>query len=256
MALTDEQKTAFWQNGFLPVVDVLNVAEVDALRKRTEQIIVGEVAFPQEFLQVEPELDDSDGNGVPAIFRVRKLWNLTKYDPVFQEYARHPKIVAVLCDLLGPDIKLYADQMLLKPPFHGSAKPYHQDSPYWPVEPMELVTCWMALDDASVENGCMRFLPGTHKLGPLEHHHLEGPHIVPTGWEEMSKRPEEVAVELKAGSCCFHHSLTLHETAPNRTPHPRRAMTTAYMGANSRYVGNPPQPEYISIVGNSYPGCV
>lgn len=256
MALTEEQKAAFWQNGFLPVHDVLNAAEVEALRKRTEQIILGEVTFPQEYLQIEPELAGQDLKDVPAIFRVRKLWNLTRYDPVFQEYARHPKITSVIGDLLGPDIKLFADQMLLKPPFHGSAKPYHQDSPYWPIEPMELVTCWMALDDASVENGCMRFLPGTHKLGPLVHHHLEGPHIVPEGWEEMSKRPEEVAVELKAGSCCFHHSLTLHETAPNRTPHPRRAMTTAYMRANSRYTGNPPQPEYLSITGRSYPGCV
>lgn len=256
MALTEEQKAAFWQNGFLPVHNVLDATEVEALRKRTEQIILGEVTFPQEYLQIEPELAGNDVTNVPAIFRVRKLWNLTRYDPVFQEYARHPKIVGVIGDLLGPDIKLFADQMLLKPPFHGSAKPYHQDSPYWPIEPMELVTCWMALDDASVENGCMRFLPGTHKLGPLEHHHLEGPHIVPEGWEEMSKRPEEVAVELKAGSCCFHHSLTLHETAPNRTPHPRRAMTTAYMRANSRYTGNAPQPEYLSIAGRSYPGCV
>jgi phytanoyl-CoA hydroxylase len=146
--------------------------------------------------------------------------------------------------------------MLLKPPFHGSAKPYHQDSVYWPIEPMELVTCWMALDDATVENGCMRFLPGSHKKGPLVHHHLEGPHIVPEGWEEMSKRADEAAVELSAGSCCFHHSLVLHETSPNRTAHPRRAMTTAYMRATSRYVGNPPQPDFLPVVGRSYPGCV
>jgi phytanoyl-CoA hydroxylase len=256
MALTEEQKASFWENGFLPVHDVLSPEEVEALRKRTEQIILGEVPFPQQFMMIEPELAGRNVEEVPAIFRIRKLWELTQHDPVFQEYARHPKIVEVVCDLLGPDIKLYADQMLLKPPFHGSAKPYHQDSPYWPIEPMELATCWMALDDATVENGCMRFLPGTHKLGPLEHHHLEGPHIVPEGWEDMSKRPDEVAVELKAGSCCFHHSLTLHETSPNRTPHPRRAMTTAYMRATSRYTGKPPMPEYLHIAGRSYPGCV
>lgn len=256
MGLTEEQRETFWREGFLPVYDVLDDGEVAELLKRTEQIILGEVAFPQEFLQIEPELVGRDVENVPAIFRMRKMWNLTRHDPVFAAYARHPKIVGVVSDLLGPDIKLFADQMLLKPPFHGSAKPYHQDSPYWPIEPMELVTCWMALDDATVENGCMRFLPGTQKLGPLEHHYLNGPHIVPEGWEEMSKRPDEVAVELKAGSCCFHHSLTLHETGPNRTPNPRRAITTAYMRATSHYTGKPPQPEYLPIAGQSYPGCV
>lgn len=254
MALTEAQAETFWRDGFLPVHNVLTAEEVEALRKRTEQIILGEVPFPKEYLQIEPEVEGRED--VPILHRVRKLWYTTLYDPVFQEYAKHPKIVAILKDLLGPDIKLFVDQMLLKPPFHGSAKPYHQDSVYWSIEPMELVTCWMAFDDATVDNGCMRFLPGTHKLGPLEHHHLEGPHIVPEGWEELSKRTDEVAVELKAGSCSFHHSLILHETAPNRTPHPRRAIAVAYMRATSRYTGKEPKPEYISIAGKSYPGCV
>ncbi len=254
--LTEEQKAAFWRDGFLPVHDVLTAEEVAALKRRTEHIILGEVEFPKEYIQLEPVFEAGEGEGVPLQHRVRKIWNLTQYDPVFREYARHPKIVAALVDLLGPDVKLYTDQMLLKPPFHGSAKPYHQDSAYWPIEPRELVTCWMALDDATVENGCMRFLPGSHKQGLLTHHHLEGPHIVPEGWEELSKHPEEVCVELKAGSCSFHHSLVLHETSPNRSPRPRIAMTTAYMRATSRYVGNPPQPEYITIAGRSYPGCV
>jgi ectoine hydroxylase-related dioxygenase (phytanoyl-CoA dioxygenase family) len=256
MALTEEQKATFWRDGFLAVHDVLTADEVAALRGRTEQIIRGEIPFPQQYLQLEPALTEEQKQTVDPVFQVRKLWQLTRYDPVFQEYARHPKVVEIACDLLGPDVKLYTDQMLLKPPFHGSAKPYHQDSVYWPIEPMELATCWMALDDSTLENGCMRFLPGTHRGGPREHHHLEGPHIVPEGWEEMSKRPDEVAVELKAGSCTFHHSLVLHETSPNRTPYPRRAITTAYMRATSRYTGEPPQPEYLHIAGKSYPGCV
>jgi phytanoyl-CoA hydroxylase len=256
MALTEKQKEAFWRDGFLPVHDVLTAGEVTALRLRTEQIIRGEVEFPREFLQIEPELAEKGMEDVPEIYRVRKLWNLTRHDPFFRDYARHPKIVEVILDLLGPDVKLFADQMLLKPPFHGSAKPYHQDSPYWPIEPMDLVTCWMALDDATAENGCMRFLPGTHRLGPLDHHHLEGTHLVPEGWEEMSQRADEVCVELRAGSCSFHHSLVLHETSPNRSPDPRRAMTTAYMRSTSRYTGSPPQPEFLHIAGKSYPGCV
>jgi ectoine hydroxylase-related dioxygenase (phytanoyl-CoA dioxygenase family) len=256
MALTEEQVQAFWRDGFVAVHNVLTADEVVALRARTDAIILGQVPFPKEYLQLEPSLTEEQKATVDPVNQVRKLWQLTRYDPVFREYAQHPKIVEIACDLLGPDVKLYTDQMLLKPPFHGSAKPYHQDSPYWPIEPMELATCWMAFDDSTVHNGCMRFLPGTQKLGLLEHHALEGPHIVPEGWEEMSRRPDEVAVELKAGSCTFHHSLVLHETSPNTTPNPRRAMTTAYMRATSRYTGNPPQPDFLLVAGKSYPGCV
>jgi ectoine hydroxylase-related dioxygenase (phytanoyl-CoA dioxygenase family) len=66
----------------------------------------------------------------------------------------------------------------------------------------------------------------------------------------------EVAVELKPGSCTFHHSCVLHETAPNTTPRPRRAITFAYMRATSRYTGDGPQPEYIPVSGRHYEGCV
>ncbi len=256
MPLTQEQIDQFWRDGFLAVHNVLEPDEVAALRHRTDSIILGDIPFPEESIQIEPELEAQNPHGTARLTAVRKMWQLTRYDPFFAEYARHTRIVEVVVDLLGPDVKLYADQMLLKPPFHGSAKPYHQDSPYWPIEPMELVTCWMAMDDSTRENGCMRFLPGTHKLGLVEHHFLEGTHIVPNGWEEMSKRPDEVAVELKAGSCTFHHSLVLHETSPNRSPHPRRAMTTAYMRATSRYTGKPPQPEFMQIAGKSYEECV
>lgn len=256
MRLTEEQKEAFWRDGFLAVPHLLSKDEVEALKRRVNAIILDEVPFPREHITLEPVLAGEQHEEIPLTQRVRKIIHLTRYDPVFQEYARHPKIVGVVCDLLGPDIKLYVDQLLMKPPFYGSAKPYHQDSAYFPIEPMELVTCWLAMDDATRENGCMRYLPGTHKLGLLEHHTLEGPHIVPEGWEKMSTLPEEVCVEIEEGGCIFHHSLILHESSPNRSPHPRRAMTTCYMRATSRYTGPPPQPEYLSIAGKSYPGCV
>ena len=76
--------------------------------------------------------------------------------------------------LIGPDLKIYVDQTLCKPPKVGSAKPPHQDSAYWTnIDPPSLVICWMPLDDATEENGCMRFIPGSHQLGVIEHKHLE-----------------------------------------------------------------------------------
>jgi phytanoyl-CoA hydroxylase len=258
MTLTPDQVATFERDGFVAVPRLLAPEEVEALRRRTEQIILGEIEMPpgfQQFTQIEPTLVGKEITGRERLNAVRKLWQLWKFDPVFEALIRHPAILGVVEALLGPDLKFFGDQMLLKPPFHGSAKPYHQDSPYWPIDPPALVTCWIALDDSTRENGCMRFLPGSHRRGMIQHRHLEGPHIVPEDYGAMDTSGE-VGVELKAGGATFHHSLTLHETSANTTPYPRRAHTLAYMSAQSRYTGKPPQPDYPLVRGRAYEGCV
>jgi hypothetical protein len=85
MALTDNQKEAFWRDGFLAVPHLLSRDEVAALKKRTARIILGEVAFPSEFIQIEPEIEKSAPRNMDPVYRVRKMWNLTRHDPVFQE---------------------------------------------------------------------------------------------------------------------------------------------------------------------------
>jgi phytanoyl-CoA hydroxylase len=253
--LTAEQTDQFWRDGFLAVRNVLTSDEVEALRCRTDDIITGAVPYPDQYIQLEPVFIEGRAQVVDRRLSVRKIWELTRHDAVFREYAFHPKIVGMVQALLGPDLKLYGDQMFLKPPFHGSEKPFHQDSPYWDIEPMNLVTCWMALDESTLENGCMRFLPGTHKGGPLPHRHLSGPHIVPEGYEEFDLS-QEVAVELQPGDCTLHHSLVLHQSTPNRSASPRRGLTTAYMSAQSRWIGTGEKPEYLLISGREHPGCV
>ena len=116
----------------------------------------------------------------------------------------------------------------------GSAKPPHQDSAYWKeIDPPDIVTCWMALDDSTEGNGCMRFIPGSHKKGVIEHKHLEDYRVE----DKNIEYENEVAVSLKAGSCTFHHSLTMHRTDPNTSPNSRIGLTVAYMSAQSKYVG-------------------
>ena len=130
--------------------------------------------------------------------------------------------------LLGPDLKIYVDQTLCKPPRLGSAKPPHQDSAYWTsIDPPNLVICWMALDDATEENGCMRFIPGSHKLGVIEHKRLEDFRVE----DEKVDYASEVCVPLKAGGCSFHHSLAMHRTDANRSDDRRIGLTVAYMSA-------------------------
>jgi phytanoyl-CoA hydroxylase len=252
--LTQDEIDRFDDQGFLYREGVLTALEVKALHQRLEDIGNEVVPFPAEYVQIEPLVENGRLAEDPVRFNnVRKVWNLTRYDELFKEYARHPAILDVVHSLIGPDLKIYVDQTLCKPPRVGSAKPPHQDSAYWTnIDPPSLVICWMALDDATEENGCMRFIPGSYKLGVIEHKHLED-FRVEDGKVDYER---EVAVPLKAGGCSFHHSLAMHRTDANTSPDRRIGLTVAYMSARSHYIGPAPQPEFDLVAGRAFAGCV
>ena len=254
MPLTQEGIDLFNTQGFLPREELLTALEVKALHQRLEDIGNEVVEFPAQYVQIEPMVISGELAEDPVRFNnVRKIWQLTKHDALFKEYARHPKILDVVHSLLGPNLKIYVDQTLCKPARVGSAKPPHQDSAYWTsIDPPNLVICWMALDDATEENGCMRFIPGSHNLGVVEHKHLEDFRVE----DEKVDYDNEVCVPLKAGGCSFHHSLAMHRTDANRSSDRRVGLTVAYMNAESKYVGPEPQPEYELVTGQSFAGCV
>jgi phytanoyl-CoA hydroxylase len=175
MPLSKEQIDLFNEQGFLPFPALLTSLEVKALHQRLEDIGNEVVAFPQQHVQIEPRVQNGELEEDPVRFNnVRKVSNLTRHDALFKELARHPRILDVIHSLIGPDLKIYLDQTLCKPARVGSAKPPHQDSAYWVnIDPPNLAICWIALDDATEDNGCMRFISGSHKLGVIEHKHLE-----------------------------------------------------------------------------------
>jgi ectoine hydroxylase-related dioxygenase (phytanoyl-CoA dioxygenase family) len=255
MSLSNEQKAQFERDGYLVIRSLLTAAELEAVRERADQIASGEAEHvPERWVQPEPAVARGEVSAATRALAVRKLWSLVAFDDVMRAHASHPRILAVIRDLLGPDIKLYGDQLFMKPPHIGSRKEYHQDSNSWKaIEPYDLVSCWAALDDATEENGCLRVLPGSHKwglLGKEKERTLERRAL-----EEGI--PEEVAVPLRAGDCSFHHSLLLHCSAPNTSGLRRRGYATHYMSARCRYVGDPTnKSEYLLLCGRSYEGCV
>ena len=256
MPLTQDQIDQFKRDGFLPVHDVLTALELKALHIRMEDIGNEVVDFPQEHVGIEPRVKRGElPEDLVRFNNVRKIWNLTKFDPLFKEYARHPRILEVVTCLIGPDLKIFLDQTLCKPARVGSAKLPHRDSAsasWTRIDPPDLVICWMALDDATEENGCMRFFRGSHKRGVIVHKRLEGFRFEDKNVDYES----EVAVPLKAGSCSFHHSLTMHRTDPNTSPNGRIGLTVAYMSSQSKYLGEGPMPEFELVAGRTFSGCV
>ncbi|HZP82948.1 MAG TPA: phytanoyl-CoA dioxygenase family protein [Chthonomonadaceae bacterium] len=253
--LTEEQVAFFQENGYLLVGQVLTSAEVEALRERAEWIASGHAAhIPPEYLQVEPRVAQGELEADNYILSLRKLSHLAWFDDVMLSHARHPNIVEKIASLLGPDLKLYQDQLFMKPPRVGSRQPYHQDQPLgFYIDPPDLmVTCWTALDDVTLENGCLRVLPGTHKNGVLSAEAIQEAERKALN----GKLKEEAPLILKPGECSLHHGHILHSSHPNLSGKRRRGYATHYVSARCRYTGTDPTVSFPLVRGQAFPGCL
>jgi ectoine hydroxylase-related dioxygenase (phytanoyl-CoA dioxygenase family) len=136
--------------------------------------------------------------------------------------ARHPVFCGITRDLIGPDVRLYWDQLVYKKPHTPDEFPWHQDNGYTFVLPQQYLTCWVALTDATVDNGCPWIIPGAHRQGTLEHRWTD------LGFECPVDSAAAVPLELSAGSVAVFSSLTPHRTGPNRTGETRKAYILQY----------------------------
>ena len=248
----------FQRNGFLKVDDVLTASEVANLGDRADLIAAGEAThIPDTSLQLEPVFRDGTTAVADRVLATRKLFNMAVHDELLWGHATHPAIVDIVADLLGTDdIKMYGDQLFMKSPVTGSAQPWHQDSASWrDIFPMDLVTAWTAIDDATLTNGCLRFVPGTQRWGMISRERLD--HFVD---DLETEAWPAVPVPVRAGSISFHHSLTLHTSSANTSPQRRRAYAIHYMRASSwmdlTVTDAPKMPPFKQVRGRSFPGRV
>jgi ectoine hydroxylase-related dioxygenase (phytanoyl-CoA dioxygenase family) len=251
--LTVEQLDNYERDGYVVVEDLLSTAEVEGLKKRLREYTHGGRAPGSIRMQIEPRVErgelhvDHPGDGI------RKIEGLVEGDDLFQKLGLHENIVGIIEQILGPDLKMFRNALLLKPPSVGSAKGMHQDSPYWSIEPMNLCSCWFALDDATPENGCMAVLPGWHKKGPLPHVSVTDDFVVD---EQYYDPAAMVLAPVRAGGGLFFHSLIPHYTAPNRSDKWRRAIALSYMSSQSRWTAEGESPVFFPVQGKTYEGCV
>jgi len=254
MTLSREKVAQFQADGVLVVEGLLDADEVALLRQRAERIASGQAAHvPPERLQVEPGVVKGETRTDTHADSLRKMSHIAFHDEVFAAHARNEKVLDVLESLLGPNLVLYQDQLFMKPPRIGSRQAYHQDAPLgFHIDPPEMVTCWAALNEATIENGCLWMLPGTHRHGFIDR----------SKWREYEKMalagqlPAEQPIELKAGDCSFHHGLILHSSRPNLTNLRRRGYATHYVSARCRYTGEPKKNDAQLVRGQSFPGCI
>jgi len=137
-------------------------------------------------------------------------------------------------------VRIYHDHAMIKPPGQQSrATNWHQDAPYWPMDPIGAFSAWIAVDDVTVANGCLHFVPGSHKFGLLKAIQLgiEGESIVDKMREAGHDVAEPVAMEMASGGVTFHQGCNFHYAGPNRTDAPRRAHAVIYIPDGTKFTG-------------------
>jgi phytanoyl-CoA hydroxylase len=184
--------------------------------------------------------------------------HMHQHDPVFQAFAVHPRLVAVLQTLIGPDVKCVQSMFIDKPKGLGVGQPYHQDSHYLKTDPDTLTATWIALDAADVENGCLHVVPGSQ-------HDPVHPHETPVDPAQRqiyievhsARSRSEVAVPLRRGSGVFFPGRLLHRSGNNLTQQRRRAYVLHYADTRSRWLRkDDPNHPFLLVCGREYVGGV
>lgn len=176
-------------------------------------------------------------------------------DPFWVRLVGDDRLLDVAQHFIGSDVALFASHYIAKPPGTGQPVLWHQDAGYWPLDPMEVVTVWLALDDSAPDNGCMRVVPGSHR-GEV--------HALKPSTEVENVLSSEIAVEVDeadavdvvvpAGGVSVHHPAIIHGSEPNRSNRWRRGLTIRYIPASTRIVCEGVFPSAFLLRGDPVPG--
>jgi ectoine hydroxylase-related dioxygenase (phytanoyl-CoA dioxygenase family) len=163
--------------------------------------------------------------------------HLVARSEILAQFSRHLVFRDLVADIIGPDVRLYWDQLVYKKPHTPDEFPWHQDNGYTFLEPQQYLTCWVALTDATVDNGCPWILPAVHKQGTYAHRWTD------LGFSCIDDPDGAMPLELKAGSVAVFSSLTPHRTGPNLTDKTRKSYILQYAadGATMHPQNAPPQ---------------
>jgi phytanoyl-CoA hydroxylase len=182
--------------------------------------------------------------------------NLMTDDPFWVRLVSDDRLLDVAEKFIGPNIALFASHYIAKRPFDGQAVLWHQDGSYWPLEPMEVVTLWLALDDSTPENGCMRVIEDSQSMSLQEvKPRTDVDNVLSSGMDE-SKVDESKAIDviLKAGDVSMHSPTIVHGSNANTSPKWRRGLTIRYIPTTTRIITDKQWPSAFLLRGSAVPG--
>ncbi len=256
--LSDEQVKFFNENGYLANVKMVNDDQINIIKQEIEAL--ADVKHPGHHLFYEYHSNES-ADPSTILFHALGAWRIT---PGLHDVLWNPRFMVAASQLLGNvPVRFWHDQLFCKPPKKGGVVAWHQDYSYWTrTKPVAHLTCWCGLDDSTEENGCLQYVPGSHRWGLLEKPELAGDLMGIENFltPEQRKEFKPIPVETKAGEAIFHHPLTLHGSGENKSDQPRRAFVINVFADgvlsdtnDALLTGVPPVPKGKKMEGQFFP---
>lgn len=220
--VTSEQARQYDELGYFVLEDAFSAAEVEALAAEID---------PYEQRQ-EEGLRELEGGRffIARADEITFTTHLVVPSPQLRTFTASSLFAGLCADLIGPDVRLYWDQAVYKKPGTDSPFPWHQDNGYAFLDPQQYLTCWIALTDATEENGCPWVVPRLHRLGTLAHEYSD------IGFVCLRDPAEAVPVPARAGSIVVFSSLTPHSTGPNHTDGVRKAYIVQFAPSGAEVI--------------------
>lgn len=236
--INESQKQFFSENGFIVIDDFLSSDELEHWRSAVMHAVEarGGRKMPDKGLKTgEDDGINEDAEYFGKVFD--QLINLWQTDQAVKELMTAPEIGRMAAELAGVEgIRIWHDQALFKRPWANPTS-WHLDTPFWSFSDKNALSIWIALDDATLENGCLYFIPGSNHETTFENKGIgKNMGAIFDVYPQFARAPS-VAAPMKAGSCSFHNGLTIHGAGANMTPGFRRAMTCAYMPDGNSFNG-------------------
>ena len=223
--LTSEEKQFYEENGYLLKKNLVPLDWIAQVKQEIEGIHERMAAQAPEGVTVSWEVYDDPAK--PK--RIKQLMHSETVSPALNRILRCDAVLDIVQGLIGPDVSLYHSKLLLKAAHDGTAIPWHQDYAYWKRDDNRplMVNCQLAIDEATLENGCIQYVPGSHKWGLQEHERTKQTFgvFLPGHYHE---REDAVSVEMAPGDGVFFNALVVHGSAANASGRDRRMNTFAY----------------------------